>query len=173
MPYTEAHLRMLNTQPGTIARYETITLKNDIAGELNLLVSGVNGPYKAMNFIDDGVVKLFTPVRANVPNTSDQDVSSNVVCRVQIGSVSSQAFEYIMSIIEGSVKPFDKLITARLAVYESSGGDPIFARNLYVGADGISMSQTDVELTLEIDNPAKSQYAPFYNPTEYFSLIPG
>ena len=173
MPYSADHLRMLNTQPGNRVYYETITLKNVIAGEINLLVSGIHGPYKPLNFMQGGLIKTFTPVRAKVPQMSNQDVASNIVCKVQIGRVSSQAYDFLNSILMGALKPADKVIEAVLCVYDSTGSEPIFRRDLYVGADGVSIGQSDIDLTLEIDNPAKSQYAPFYNPTEFFSLLGG
>ncbi len=170
MPMTDEQLRRLNVQPGTKIYYQTIKLQNEIAGTVRLLVSGENGPYKAMNFTDGGDVYLYSPVRASVPDISQQNTDDNSLCSISLSRVSSAGYSFMRNIIKNAVKPEQKVITVTISMYDSTTSEPIDKRVLYTDKNGVSMNENDLTLQLGFENPAKVQYAPFYNPDVFTGL---
>lgn len=170
MSYSAAQLARYNTKPANRPKYSTIEFYNPFAGHLRILASGVHGPYRDMNFLVDDNPELFKCVRADVPDTTTQDVTSSRLGTVNFSRVSTQAYDYIMSVIRNAPRPVDRVIEVKIRIYEDPFSEPIHYQECFAGHDGISMDHSNVSVVLELENPAKIQYTPFYDIAEYTAL---
>lgn len=175
MAYTDEQLRRYNTKPDTGYQSTVFLFDNSIAGKKGILVSGINGPYENRSFTLDGELIEFLAVRCNAPQVTAQDTDSNDVGQIEFGRIGSDVRQYLSAIKKGALTPADALISVTMAVYEgvSTTAAPIFSRKMYAGGDGVTMDQNNVTITLSVDNPAKSQYLPFYDPAIYTGLVAG
>lgn len=174
MPYSDAQLMMYNTKPANRPYYNTIELYNVHIGYQRLVQSGPNGPYKPIMLLDhEGVAREFKPVAASIPDTSIQDPSSNVLCVIKLGRVASQAIHWLNVIARDAKNPDEKVITCRVSLYQGLMTSPISSRLVYVGEDAITINESDVNITLEMENPAKIAFGPYYDPAIWDGLING
>lgn len=170
MPYSAAQLEMYNTKPATVVQYNTIEFYNSFVGWLRFVASGPNGPYSPKYFLTpEGQEQKFTPVAAYVPDTSQQDTSTNELCTIRLGRVSSGAIKYLTDLINGTRRPQDRVIECRLSIYQGEGNEPIYSRKAFVGENGFVIGESDINIMLEVENPLKIQYPYYYDP----EIFPG
>lgn len=173
MSYSEAQRTFYATRPANRSLYTIVEFHSVIPGiePLRLIASGVNGPYAPLVFRDsEGVSRTYMPVRADVPDTTTQDPTSTVLATLRFSRVASQAREFIELIESQSIKPTDRIIRARIALYESSQAEAYYERWAYVGRDGVAMDMNDVTIPVELTNPASRRFAPFYTVDQYPGL---
>lgn len=171
MPYSNEQKEFYNKKPPGGTTFSTVTFNNPIAGVKNILACGPNGPYKNMAFNDDGIMNIFQAVAATVPSVSTQDTSSNSLGTIRLARIASQVYEYMNLIVGGTTLLTDRVVTARIRVYRNPVSTPIYDVLLYIGKNGISISEMDVIIKLQFENPARIPYAPFYDAVaEYTGL---
>lgn len=174
MPYTAAQLEMYNTKPATIVQYNTIEFYNSYVGWLRFVASGPGGPYESRYFLTpDGEEHEFKPVAAYVPDTSQQDTTTNELCTIRLGRVSSNAIKYLTDLIAATKRPQDRIIECRLSIYQGDGSSPVYSRKAYVGESGFVIGESDVNIMLEIENPLKIQFPYYYDPEIFPGLKDG
>ena len=170
MPYSQEQLEIYNVKPSGVVQYNTMQFYNPIVGYKRLLASGPNGPYANRSFSVDGVEHEFECVRADVPDTTTQDPTDVRLGTVKLARAATQMREYMSQISKFAITPEDKVIECVLSIYSSRDTEPMYTRKVYVGSDGISIDENDVNINLEFDNPSKSRFGPFYDITEYTGL---
>ena len=170
MAYTEEQLRRYNTKPSNSQSYSTVEFYNEIAGYRRIVAASEFGPYKNMQFDVDGTMQEFIAAIAEVPKVTSQDMNSDTLGSLKFARISTQTREYLQLIIDGALRPADKIISVKLSVYEDPTASPIYTRDVYVGLGGVVIGADDVGVTLEFENPSKVKYTKFYNPSEYTSL---
>lgn len=170
MPYTNEQLQRFNQRPANTPKYNTIQFYNAIAGYKRILVAGSNGPYFDKDFMVSGQMETFQAVSCEIPDVTSQDTDSNNVGSIRFGRIGTDVVEYLQAIDSGVLIPSDTVIEVRLALYEGESTTPMFERIVYVGKDGVSIGSQSVSINLQVDNPAKIQYVPFYNTDDYIGL---
>lgn len=173
MAYTEAQLRKLHTKPAHVVQYQTFELYNPKAGYARVLAAGPNGPYRSMDFLtEQGTMETFQVARAEIPDTTTQDVNSTELGQITLSRIGYAMMEYLAPIQQFGIKPTDAVITCRVATYENPNSNPVYYKNLYVAKNGISMDADNVTLKLQFENPAKVAISMYYDPIkEYTGLI--
>lgn len=170
MPYTDSQKKYYNTKPSIQQIYTTITFSNLIAGDVRIIASDENGPYKPMMFNVNGGFREFLPVAAEAPPVSTQDPLSNDVGTLKLGRVALEMSEYLEEISMNATRFDQKVISVNLSVYENPISEPVYSIDVFAGQDGISINESDVIVKLQYSNPAKNRYAPFYSPEDFIAL---
>ncbi len=171
MPYSPEQIKAYNTLPSNYTEHNTIEIYNPIAGYKRMLISGIHGPYKPMSFLaKNGNMEVFLPVSASAPPVVKQDTTSSTVGTIVFSRISSDAKRYLRAIMKGAVKPSDRVNQVRIALYTNPYREPVYARDLYVSSEGISMNSTDVSMELEFDNLNKIGYNSIYTSELYTGI---
>lgn len=169
MPYTDEQLAFFNTKPSNIAKFNTVEFSNIIAGQKRILACGTNGPYKDMVF--EGLT--YQAVRCEIPDVTTQDTENNSVGQITFSRIGTETRQYLRLINAGIVVPADAVIDVTIRIYQEGITNPIYERKVYVGQNGISIDQENVTVSLQVDNPSKITYIPFYSPDVYTGLVFG
>ncbi len=170
MPYTQEQLQLYNTKPIDAVQYSTMQFSNPIIGVKRLVAAGPNGPFTNKSFMVNGVLEEFQCVAAEVPDVTSQATTDLSLGTIKLGRVASQMRAYLNEIGRFALIPEDKVIECKLAIYSTTQSEPIYERVVYVGENGISINENDVNITLEFDNPSKARFTPFYDTEVYTGL---
>ena len=132
-------------------------------GELNYITVEFNHPdintvylvedlFNDKDFDVDGVTQTFRATSMSVPKVTDQAEDSSQAGTIVFGRIGLLFRQELLKITPlGSLTS----ITCVLRQYQDSQVTPVYERSLFVGNNGISFDDNNVNVRLAIDNPAK------------------
>ncbi len=145
-------------------QYWTVEFQHPDFGFVRLVRNDINKEFDV-----DGTIQEFTAVVMEVPKVTNQETDSTKAGTIIFGRIGVEFRKKLLMITP--LGAITSPITAKLRQYQKDLVLPVYERRLYVGKDGISMTDENVNIRLSIDNPAKlTQELQFYDPSMWVGL---